>query len=604
MIGPLSAIILGGFALYFLLRRKSNNSRIVPTIQEVLQNPEDIQVNLLEIHTPSLSGYSLKFLSYLYHTPIGRLLVSRAVLSKSNLDLFANCVIPEPPTLRYSPAPPRLETSVDNRGNLLSLIKGTPHNKLSNVGKLYAAYVSGKITPLDVARSALDAIEDSNARKAPLRAIVACNHASVLSMAEASTVRWKNGSQLSLLDGIPISIKEDMFTELYPFRCGATFTPELYTSLPESNVVRRLLDAGAIVIGIANMPEFGCNSIGNSENCIHEQPRNPHNTDFFPGGSSSGSAVSVAAGLCPISVASDGGGSGRVPAAVCGVFSLKLTQGQLDETGSYPSMFSFSVISPITSSPLDIALFLDVVCNYEGNTTISFDTFSNISSTLSGLTIGVYWDWIEVADKETVSVFCKGIEKMRSLGAVVKEIKIPELEEIRVAHIITTVGELSAVIKVDVDEHFHDIGPGTLLVSALGHHFSATDCINAMKQRTRTIKVMEAMFKEIDVIATPTVACPIPRISPEYYTKYGKIDGRAIGNVDAFTYLANFTGLPALTLPIGVLNEKLCLPVGLQLIAPWHQDPELIKWALVMEASGQFPQFKPKVWYDLLSQSP
>lgn len=175
--------------------------------------------------------------------------------------------------------------------------------------------------------------------------------------------QWRSGSQLSLLDGIPISIKEDLRSDSYSFYCGAAYVPEISESLPESNLVRRLCDAGAIIIGVTNMPEFGCSSIGNSENLVHKQPRNPHNTRFFPGGSSSRAAVSVAAGLCPISVGGDGGGSGRVPAAVCGVFALKVTCNQLHETGSFASMFSFSVLAPTSSSPLDIAILMDVLCN-------------------------------------------------------------------------------------------------------------------------------------------------------------------------------------------------------------------------------------------------
>ena len=152
-----------------------------------------------------------------------------------------------------------------------------------------------------------------------------------------------------------MGIKEDFCTDTYAFFCGATFVPEFVVNLPKSNVVRRLQDAGAVIIGVTNMPELGTNSIGYCETLTHKHPRNPYNVDFFPGGSSSGSAVSVAAGLCPIALAGDGGGSARVPAAVCGQFGLKVTNDRIHEVGSYPSLFSFSVLSPISSSPLDIA---------------------------------------------------------------------------------------------------------------------------------------------------------------------------------------------------------------------------------------------------------
>ena len=532
------------------------------------------------------------------------------VLSRSNLDLFADLVIPEQPTLKYSPPPPPVSSkAADNKSVLLSLFdSGLRREALNRVPDIYAAYKAGSATPLDVADKVLAAIEESNGRDPPLRAIIAYDRASVLSMAKASTVRWKEGSQLSLLDGIPISIKEDFCTDTYPCTCGTTFVPDCVKDLPESNLVKRLCDVGAVIIGVTNMPEFGTNSVGSSENLLHQQPCNPFNTNFFPGGSSSGSAVSVASGLCPISIGGDGGGSGRVPAAVCGAFALKLTHNRLQDSGSYFSTFSFSTVSPIANSPLDIAIVLDTLCNYNSDfppgkvssVPLDLNCLRAVGRNLSGVTFGVYWDWVNTADKDNVAMFREAVEKITSLGAVVKDIKIPELEEIRVAHVITAVSELASAIGVDVDKHFDCLGPGSLLVAAMGHHFSAVECVNAMKQRTRTITSLEAVFKEVDVIITPTTGCPVPRITPEYLTAYGKVDGEAIGNLEIFTYLANFTGVPAITVPIGIGDQQTGLPAGLQLVASWHQEPLLIKLALSIESSGLFPAPKPKVSFNVL----
>ncbi len=567
--------------------------------------PDEIRINLSTIHTPLISGYPLKVLSHLYYTVLGKALLLRTVISNSNLDLFADRVLPEAPTLKYSPSPPPILTKEEgqgSRGVLASLMNASKKSK--SVSDFYAAYKSGKVTPLDVARAVLDAIEDSNRGGAALRAIVTSNCSAVLLAAEASTERWKSGSPLSLLDGVPVSVKEDFCIDGYACHCGTTFVPELVKGMPESSVVRRLLDAGAVVIGVTNMPEFGCNTIGNSENTVHKQPRNPHNTNFFPGGSSSGCAVSVSAGLCPISVAGDGGGSGRVPASVCGVCALKVTENFIHE-GSFGSKFSFSCVSPITSSALDLAVFMDTVCNSESNldgVRFNSSVLSDVGTTLSGVTIGIYWDWIQAADKETIAVFRKAFEKMKVLGASVKEVKIPELEELRVAHTITAVTELSAALSEDVDKHFSELGPAPLLIAAMGLGFSAMESINAMKQRTRSIASLKHLFKEVDFIATPTVGCPIPRITPEYLTTYGALDGEVIGKLEIFTFLASFTGVPAITIPIGVLNEEVGLPVGLQLVAPWYQEPQLIKCAMAIQASGQFPQLHPKVCYDIIPE--
>lgn len=174
------------------------------------------------------------------------------------------------------------------------------------------------------------------------------------------------------------------------------------------------------------------------------------------------------------------------------------------------------------------------------------------------------------------------------------------MEEIRVAHVITALEELSSLLSVDVDKHFHDLGPELLIVAATGYNFSATESINAMKQRTRTVIALKSLFQKVDLIATPTTGCPIPVISPEYYT-FGKVDAEAIGNLEIFTYLASFIGVPALTVPVGILNHEARLPVGMQLLAPWYQESLLIKCAMEIEASGLFPRQKPMVWYDLLA---
>ena len=293
-----------------------------------------------------------------------------------------------------------------------------------------------------------------------------------------------------------------------------------------------------------------------------------------------------------------------------GYILLKLTQARLHHTGSHGSMFSFSTLTPITNSPLGIALALDMICNDvpESNEEVllpsvplELDCLGTPGTGLSGLTVGVYWDWVEAADKETVGVFHETVRKLTALGMLVKDIKIPELEELRVAHVITSVGELAALMSVDVDKNFDKLGPSALMVAALGHSFSAVESVNAMKQCTRAVTSLKAVFEQVNVIATPTVGCPAPRIMPEYLGGYGKLDGEAIGLLDIFTFLANFTGVPAITVPIGILNKK-NQPACRDAIAPWYQEAKLIKYAHLLDSSGEIPALKPKILYKVLNE--
>ncbi len=131
----------------------------------------------------------------------------------------------------------------------------------------------------------------------------------------------------------------------------------------------------------------------------------------------------------------------------------------------------------------------------------NFTVLSESLPSLSGLIIGVYSDWTDNADKETVVVFKDAIEKMKRLGAEVKDIKIPELEELRVAHTITAVTELSSIMAEDVANHLSELGAGAILISVMGQCFSAIESTNAMKQRTRTIKALKNIFNELKLMS-------------------------------------------------------------------------------------------------------
>ena len=464
-----------------------------------------------------------------------------------------------------------------------------------------SAYESGRCTPVDIARAAIRAIERSNESVPPLRAVVAFDRQSVMKMAEASAERWRTGSTLSLLDGVPVSIKDDFKTDFgYQCRIGNNFIPEICSLMENSNVVEKLCDAGAVIIGVTNMPEFGCSSIGTNLNTNYQTPCNPHNTEYFTGGSSSGAASSVAAGLCPVAIAGDGGGSGRVPASFCGLVSLKPTKGLVEETGSYPAMISPSCFSPITASVLDAAIVMDVLCNGNYFDPSNSEALSlkglGQSSGLAALKVGVYWEWFEKADPENVAICKHALKQLQSLGVELKEIRIPEVEESRKALLVTILTELSSLLKVDLDKHFEDIGAEAKLAIALGLQFSGVEVINALKQHTRITAILNAIFDEVDLIATPTTGCAIPKITPDLYP-YGKIDAQSTGAIEQYTTLASFAGIPAISIPVG-FREESKIPVGLQLIAPMFQEKLLLQVAWEIESSGKFPLRKPAIWFD------
>ena len=600
---------------YFLFTRRpvchggTKPGEMRPPIQVLLDNPVMIEYGCKDLHAPKVAGRAFKFLAQIVYTPFGRYFLLSRIKKKSNLDRMGGIYLPDKPTLYPTPpTPPDMKDySKPNEKIIRRMLGQQIEQKTSERGFRFPtvadyiqAYKSGTCTPTDVAEAVLKAITDSNKADPPLRAIVDTSRDVVLAMAEASTQRWKTGKTISVLDGIPVAVKGEFQVEPYLFRGGATFVPELVKGIPDSVAVQKLKDAGAVIIGVANMQEFGAGTLGSNPNKLHLTARNPYNPQHYPGGSSSGSAVSVAAGLCPISLGADGGGSIRIPASLCGIVGIKPTNGLIDSTGILPLLYSASASGPLCSSVLDTAIALDVISREtEGDEKrLSLEGLGETS--LEGTTIGVYWEFFEHADKEIVRRCKLAVNQLQSLGATIVEIKIPELEDFRVAHLVTLMSEFVNSVAIDVDKHFNELNAETLLPVALGCTLSAVEYINAQKQRTRAIKSLEYIFEKVDVIVTPATACPGPLIRPAA-VPLGESDTVSSGRLMRFSFLANLTGIPGVVLPVGYTSGG--LPIGLQLMGGWYEERVLLRVAWALENSGAFPLQKPQVFYDLIEMA-
>ena len=574
-----------------------------PPIRVLLNNPELIYYDCKDLHVPKVSGKLLKFLLWLSYTRFGRYIMIPQFLKDSNLDRMGGIYLPDKPTLCPSPPPPpeaMRDNSKPNQVILSRLLDKQVTQEPSifhfpTVADYIRAFKSGVCTPTDIARAVLDAIADSNQASPPLRAIVDHSREVVLAMAEASTERWKNDRAISCLDGIPVAIKGGFRVEPYVFRGGSIFVPEIAKGVPEATCVQKLKDSGCVLIGIANMQELGAGTLGS--NPQHLTARNSYNKNHYAGGSSSGSAVSVAAGLCPIALGADGGGSIRIPAALCGVTGIKPTNHFIDSTGTLPLTYTVTVDGPLCSSVLDLAIALDIISRENEGHERRLSVEGLEDTNLEGLRVGVYWKYFEHADPEIVAKCKAAVAQLQSLGATLDEIKIPELEDTRVAHAVSIMAEMSASLGVDVDKHFDEFNPETLLPLAAGCSFSAVDYINARKQCTRAIESLKHIFKSVDIIVTPATACTAPTIDPDAIAM-GKSDAVNSARLMRFSFLANLTGIPGLVLPVGYTSRG--LPIGLQLMGRWYEERVLLRSGLALESSGAFPLQKPEVFYDLI----
>ena len=541
------------------------------------------------------SGFGLRVCRRLLYSRFGKLFLLPKYAQYKHLDAMSYVQIPEPPAFAIpSPSrPPNRDYARSNQQKLEKLVDAHQHSAFNSVADYVQAFRSGKCTPSDVALKALDYVSQSNSASPPLRAIVDSNRDAVLAMAAASTERWRQKKPLSLLDGIPVAVKGEFKVEPYVLRGGSAFTPHLSNGIEEGSSVKRLKEAGAVVIGMANMQEYGTGALGSNPNKYNLHARNPYNTNHFAGGSSSGSAVSIAAGLCPIALGSDTGGSIRMPASLCGVVGLKPTHKALDDGGILPGSFSLYAHGPLGASVLDCAIALDIISDRK------MVPLKSLGETkLSGLRVGVYWDHFEDASKEVVKSCKAAVDLMKTLGAEVKDIVIPELDDSKVAHLILCTTEMGNPLLADVDRHFYEMNIESLMFVALGYNVSATEYINSQRQRTRAIAIMEHIFGEVDVIVSPATGITAPAIAPQAVSK-GVFDFTATGQLINFTGLANFTGVPGLVLPVGYTTSG--LPIGMQLLGRWHEEHVLLQTGWALESSGAFPLKKPSTFYDLLS---
>ena len=513
--------------------------------------------------------------------------------------------IPEKPTFRgVGPTPPPTEDQSQPNKELLHKllekeIEGEGEFHLPTVADFVGAFRSGRCTPTEVAEAVLNAVEDSNKASPPLRAIIETSRDVVLAQAKASTQRWKKGKTLSLLDGIPVAVKGMFHVEPYEFYAGASYVPEISQGVPESPLVENIKSSGAVIVGIANLQELCVGILGSNPNKNHLTARNPYNPQCYPGGSSSGSAVCVAAGLCPIALGADGGGSVRIPAGICGVVGLKPTNDLLDHTGMFPQTYTVCAPGPLCSSVLDTAITMDIFLKeLEGEKKLM--SLQGLGEArLDGLKVGIYWKFFEDADPEIVQKCKAAVSHLKTLGADDVEIKIPELEESRVAHAVITISEFANALGIDVDKHFDELTLESLLLIGVGYHFSAVEYLNAQKQRTRAIEAMKYFFNEldVDVIVTPATAVPAPRIPPDAIAM-GISASEISTALMRFCFLGNLTGLPGLVLPVGYTSDG--LPIGLQVMGQWYQEGTLLKIGYALEKTGAFPTKKPQVFYDLI----
>ncbi|RUS28418.1 amidase signature domain-containing protein [Jimgerdemannia flammicorona] len=508
----------------------------------------------------------------------------------------------------------------------------------------HEAYRSRKITPLTIAERLLSRLKDAQSHTPPLNHVNQCHHDDFLEQARESTRRYAEDRWLSELDGVPVLVKDEVDVKGYESRMGTRFMNKDNPAKEDATTVSRLRAKGALIVGKTVMNEVGWDVF--SINPITGTPRNPFNPNHSCGGSSGGSAGAVAAGLVPISIGSDSGGSVRIPSSFCGLYGLKPTLGRMPGKGTAAIGPTNCTQGPLACSVDDLAIAYVTMggpdetvrrtgTSYRHHAHLSYQSprftsrFSrrllqdlnsqnqppptlhdmSLTGSLADLHIGIYRAWNAQICDPVIGSHMKALEQsLRARGATIVDIVIPDLETTRLAHITSLCSEACAYLKTFPRRDLVQLTFPNRLTMAISHTLTYMDYYRSLQIRTRTVARVRELFHPtngasgVDLVLTPATAITAPAFQPRDLV-YGVSNLSLSSDAMRYVFLANFAGLPALSAPIGFDDKG--LPIGAQFMAEWWDEATLLRMARVceelFESGVEAEKRKPSVWLgDLL----
>ena len=441
-----------------------------------------------------------------------------------------------------------------------------------------------KFSSLEITQDCLSKIKEDNSKINAF--LTVCEKEALLQAQKADEKISKGTDDKQPLLGIPMAIKDNFCTQGIKTTAGSKVLAN-YIPVYDATVVKRLKEAGAIILGKTNLDAWAHGSSG--ENSDFGSTKNPVNQDYVPGGSSSGSAASVASQMALAATGSDTGGSIRLPASFCGLVGLKPTYGRVSRYGVIAMASSLDAIGCFGKEVKDTAILLKVMAGSDGFDATAPDLPvpdypKNLEKSLKGLKIGLPQEYfsqgLDTKVKERINQVIKSFEKQ---GAQIIEVSLPHTKYALAVYYIIQPSEVSSNLarydglRFGVDRSFFGaeakrrIMLGTYTLSS-GYYDAYY--LKAMKVRTLIKKDFEDVFQKVDVLLTP--------VSPTLPFKIGEKtkDPLQMYLSDIYTVTANLAGIPGLSLPAGLVDG---LPVGFQLLGPQFTEERLFQVAYQYE---------------------
>jgi len=447
-----------------------------------------------------------------------------------------------------------------------------------------------KLSPVEVMEAVLRRIDRLNPK---INAYCTVVHESAITGAKQAEEMVMKGAELGPLHGVPVSIKDLMFTRGIR-TVGGTKTYEDFIPEQDAICVERLKSAGAIIVGKTNTPQSGWVAI--TDNLVFGPTRNPWNLERTSGGSSGGAASAMSACMAPLAVGSDGGGSIRIPSNFCGVFGYKPSYGRVPAGPGFPGLWEgLSVTGPITRTVRDAALMMDVIAGRDDRDHHSLpDTTLEFLSALGGDLKGMRIAWspdlgYAVVDPQVLKITEAAVSVFETLGCDV-EVATPDVDSPQTAFSTQTAASIAASLYDKLPEWGDKFEPALTRFIEQSTSITAVEYIKARMQQLEYWDGIRHFFERYDFLLTPVTAVPAFEIG--IYAPR-EIAGQKVSPLGwmPFTYPFNVTGQPAASVPCGWTDDG--LPVGLQIVGRRFDDASVLKAAAAFEAAAPWADKLP-----------
>jgi aspartyl-tRNA(Asn)/glutamyl-tRNA(Gln) amidotransferase subunit A len=415
-----------------------------------------------------------------------------------------------------------------------------------------------------VVAASLEAIEREQPR---LNAFITVMRESALVAADAIDRRRAKREPLGPLAGVPLAVKDLVFTRDAPTTAGSRIYGDGLPAPVDAPVVRRLRRAGCVVVGKTNLHEVALGVTNVNE---HFGPaRNPWNTDRVSGGSSGGSAVAVAADLCPLAIGTDTRGSIRIPAAACGITGFKPSYGLVSVEHVIPLAYSLDHVGPMARGVDDAAVMLAAMLSLAKGAALLRGSRASVKR----LVVGVSEYHMRDLDGLVARALESALKDLRPLVRDLREVRIPELEGVQEASTVLASSEAVAFHDEVLRNHPEGYGPQVRQRLEAGYGRTAVEYLLAQRKQVLVQMAFAEAFTTVDLLVGATLPVLAPPIDASTSVRR---NGREQTTVEAFTCFngpQNVAGIPALTVPAGVVGG---LPVGLQVMGPLGGDGRVL----------------------------